>query len=451
MTSVETTMPSGQEVTPMTYRIAWLEHPFALPVLFSNVLATLILLALIPIEGAAWWVWAIVILWIAGNAVAVRAISRRLERSEGESQPDDIHGRSQWVEALLTLRRNFAAMVSVCLLIILITSCVGLTVLYEMGRPTAEQISAADRVPDDPNSFYTLHLNPMYNHKDQSFAAPTAEHWFGTDNLGRDLFARTLYGGRISFLVGLVATAVSLVIGITWGAVAAYVGGRVDHYMMRIVDVLYGLPFMFLVILVLSLVNGLSLVASQNRDALHQYDVAATPAEREQVVQANGLENITSIRTAIFLSNNLNPIVVMFFALGLVSWLTMARIARGQVLSIKEREFVVAARTIGAGPLRIIFFHIIPNLLGPVIVYTTLTIPSMMLSEAFLSFLGLGISQPDCSWGSLASEGLAGVNVIKPYWWLLVYPSVGLALSLFSLNFLGDGLRDALDPRRTSL
>jgi oligopeptide transport system permease protein len=141
------------------------------------------------------------------------------------------------------------------------------------------------------------------------------------------------------------------------------------------------------------------------------------------------------------------PIVVVFVAIGLVSWLTMARITRGQVLSLKEREFVVAARAIGAKPLRIIFRHIVPNLLGPVIVYSTLTVPEIMLSEAFLSFVGLGISEPNCSWGSLASEGLTGINIIKPFWWLMAYPASALSITLFCLNFIGDGLRDALDPK----
>jgi oligopeptide transport system permease protein len=228
---------------------------------------------------------------------------------------------------------------------------------------------------------------------------PSLAHVFGTDELGRDLLARVLHGGRISLLVGLVGTLVSLLIGVTWGAVAGYVGGRTDDLMMRVVDVLYALPYLFLVILLL-----------------------------------------------VFFSRSL---VMLFVALGLVQWLTMARIVRGQVLSLKQQNFVEAARALGATDARIVFAHLVPNTLGPVIVYTTLTIPAIILQEAFLSFLGLGVQPPDASWGVLVAEG---AQMLAFFPWLTLFPGAALALTLFAFNFLGDGLRDALDPqdRRTS-
>ncbi len=225
-------------------------------------------------------------------------------------------------------------------------------------------------------------------------APPTASHLFGTDELGRDLFARTVYGGRVSLLVGLVATLVSLLIGVTWGAIAGYRGGATDEAMMRVVDVLYSLPYIFLVILLL-----------------------------------------------VFFSRSL---VMLFVALGLVQWLTMARIVRGQVLSLRSQTFVEAARALGAGDAAIVFRHIVPNTLGPVIVYTTLTVPAVILQEAFLSFLGLGVQPPAASWGTLVSDG---ARVLSLFPWLVVFPGAALSLTLMSFNFLGDGLRDALDPQ----
>jgi oligopeptide transport system permease protein len=224
--------------------------------------------------------------------------------------------------------------------------------------------------------------------------APSLAHGFGTDELGRDMLARVVYGGRISMLVGLVGTLVSLVIGVTWGAIAGYVGGRTDDFMMRVVDVLYALPYIFLVILLLVLFS--------------------------------------------------KSLVMLFLALGLVQWLTMARIVRGQVLSLKNQNFVEAARALGAGDAAIIFRHIVPNTLGPVIVYTTLTVPAVVLQEAFLSFLGLGVQPPAASWGTLVSNGS---QVIALFPWLVIFPGISLSLTLLCFNFLGDGLRDALDPQ----
>ncbi|MBI2932190.1 MAG: ABC transporter permease [Planctomycetes bacterium] len=226
-------------------------------------------------------------------------------------------------------------------------------------------------------------------------SAPSAKYWMGTDPLGRDLMARTFLGGRISFAVGFLATTVSVLIGVLYGATSAFFGGKTDVLMMRFVDVLYGLPYMLIVIIVMAFLK--------TRD-----------------------------------------IVIVFVVLGLFGWLTTARIVRGQVLSLREREFVEAARALGARGWTIITRHIVPNILGPVIVYATLSVPSMILSEAFLSFLGLGVSEPETSWGMLISEGKEALNL----WWLTVFPGSLLAMTLFCLNAIGDGLRDAFDVQQ---
>ena len=223
---------------------------------------------------------------------------------------------------------------------------------------------------------------------------PSAEHWFGTDTLGRDLMVRVMEGGRISLLVGLVATSVSLLIGVIYGATAGYIGGKVDAAMMRFVDLLYALPFTIFVIL-LMVAFGRSLW-------------------------------------------------LMFIAIGCVEWLTMARIVRAGVIDLKKQEFVEAAVSLGLTNRRIIMRHLIPNVLGPVIVIATLTVPAVMLLEAFLSFLGLGVQPPDASWGVLINEGQQNMEIFS---WLLIFPAFFFALTLFCLNFLGDGLRDALDPK----
>jgi len=223
---------------------------------------------------------------------------------------------------------------------------------------------------------------------------PSAAHWLGTDIFGRDMLTRIMYGGRVSLMVGFIATAVALVIGILWGSIAGFVGGRVDAVMMRIVDIMYALPFMIFIVL-------LMVVFGRN-------------------------------------------ILLLFVAIGAVEWLTMARIVRSQVMALRKQEFIEAAYSMGLSRWAIIRRHIIPNTLGPVIVYTTLTIPSVMLLEAFLSFLGLGIQPPQSSWGLLINYG---VETMEEYPWLLIFPGITLSLTLFALNFLGDGLRDALDPR----
>src|SRR5271154_384433 len=239
---------------------------------------------------------------------------------------------------------------------------------------------------------------PGYSYEQQNLALgpvpPNHAHWLGTDPLGRDLLARLLYGGQISLMVGLLATAVSLVIGVIYGAISGFAGGKTDMVLMRAVDILYALPFTIFVILLM-----------------------------------------------VFFGQN---IILLFVAIGAVQWLTMARIVRGQVMAIKQQEFVEAARALGLRRRRILFRHILPNLLGPIIVYATLTVPEVMLLEAFLSFLGLGVQPPHSSWGVLIKEG---AEVMEEYPWLLTYPAAAMALTLFSLNFLGDGLRDALDVR----
>ena len=229
---------------------------------------------------------------------------------------------------------------------------------------------------------------------DRVFEGPGKDHIFGTDNLGRDLFARTTYGGRISLAVGLLATLVSLVIGVSYGMFSGYTGGRVDAWMMRAVDVLYALPFTIFVILLM----------------------------------------------VIFGRNFL----LLFLAIGAVEWLTMARITRAQTMNLKRSEFIEAARALGYSHGRILFRHLLPNLIGPIIVYATLTVPAVMLLEAVLSFLGLGVQAPMSSWGSLIKEGAEKMDAAP---WLLFFPGVFFCLSLFALNFLGDGLRDALDPK----
>lgn len=246
--------------------------------------------------------------------------------------------------------------------------------------------------------------------------------WFGTDALGRSLLSRSLMGGVISLTIGVASAAISVTLGVSVGLIAGYRGGWVDSLLMRIVDVLYGLPYILLVILFkIALEHPLTIVAEHMHWGTTQW-VAPTSA-------AN--------------------LVVLFLAIGLVSWLTMARVVRGQVLSLRAQPFVEACRAIGLKERRIFARHLLPNLVGPVIVYATLTVPVAILEESFLSFLGIGIQPPLPTWGSLASEGLSkALNPIDSRWWLLVIPCVFLAVTLLSLNFLGDGLRDVFDPKR---
>ena len=277
-------------------------------------------------------------------------------------------GSSLWHDAWLRLRKNKLALLGGSVLLFM--------VVVALLTPWIA-----------PYSYQAQNL-------DLGASAPSAAHWLGTDIFGRDVLTQIMYGGRISLAVGFIATAVALLIGVTWGAVAGYVGGRVDAVMMRLVDILYALPFMIFIVLLM----------------------------------------------VVFARN----ILLLFLAIGAVEWLTMARIMRSQVQSLRQQEFVEAAVSVGLSPAAIIRKHVVPNALGPIIVYTTLTIPSVMLLEAFLSFLGLGIQPPETSWGLLISYG---AETMEEYPWLLIFPGCALTLTLFSLNFLGDGLRDALDVR----
>ncbi|MEC7911911.1 MAG: ABC transporter permease [Pseudomonadota bacterium] len=278
---------------------------------------------------------------------------------------------SLWSDAWRRLLANKAAVISGALLLLLIA----LAILAPWIAPHSY-------------SYQNLELGAQ---------APFGSFFLGTDTLGRDLFSRILYGARVSLLVGFVATGVALVIGVSWGIVAGYFGGRIDSLMMRIVDVLYGLPFIIFIILLM----------------------------------------------VIFGRN----IWLLFGAIGAVEWLTMARIVRGQVLTIKNQEYVLAAQAMGVSNLQMFRKHIFPNILGPIAVYATLTIPQVMLLEAFLSFLGLGIQPPMSSWGTLIRYG---VESMEEYSWLLIYPGLTFTITLFALNFFGDGLRDALDPKISS-
>ena len=275
-----------------------------------------------------------------------------------------------WSDAIYRLTRNKAAMFGAFILFILILCA-----------------TLAPWIAPYSYSFQNLELGA---------SPPSAAHILGTDVLGRDLLSRILYGARISLLVGFVATGVALVIGVSWGIVAGYAGGKVDSIMMRIVDVLYGLPFIIFIILLM-----------------------------------------------VIFGRNL---WLLFGAIGAVEWLTMARIVRGQVIGLKNQEFVMAAKAMGVSNISMFRKHLLPNILGPIAVYATLTIPQVMLLEGFLSFLGLGIQPPMSSWGTLIKDG---VESMEEYSWLLVYPGLTFTITLFALNFFGDGLRDALDPKTT--
>lgn len=281
---------------------------------------------------------------------------------------EDPSGSSLWKDAWIRLRANRLATISLYFFIFI-------SLLTILGP---EIITFSYQEQDLNNTF----------------APPGADSLFGTDNLGRDLFARVLHGGRISLAVGFLATAVSLVIGVAYGMTSGYLGGKIDALMMRLVDILYSLPFTIFVILLMVLFG--------------------------------------------------RNFILLFIAIGAVEWLTMARITRGQTLTLKKAEFIEAARALGYSHSRVLFRHILPNLLGPVIVYATLTVPAVMLLEAVLSFLGLGVQAPMSSWGSLIKEGSEKMDIAP---WLIFFPGLFFSLTLLALNFLGDGLRDALDPK----
>ncbi len=259
-------------------------------------------------------------------------------------------------------------------------------------------------------------------------APPSAQHWFGCDHLGRDIFSRVLFGGRISIAVGLITTFVSVAIGMVWGAAAGYAGGRTDAFMMRVVDILYSLPFLVIVILL-----GATLEPRTSR--LTEWTVHLVAGNSATIEKNN------HVRTAV---EPLTTLIPLFLAIGALSWLTVSRVMRAQVQNIARQEYIEAARSLGLGHFWILFRHILPNTIGPVIVYTTLTIPGVMLFEAVLSFLGLGVKPPNSSWGILIKEG-ADLMLVNP--WLLLFPSLFFVTTLLSFNFLGDGLRDAFDPK----
>lgn len=309
---------------------------------------------------------------------------------------ETVKGTSLWKDAWKRLKKNklsvfgLYTVVAIALLVflgpIILSSGFGVT---------------PDQMPVDSNLLRSM--------------PPSMSHWMGTDDSGRDILARVLQGGRISLMVGLISTFVSLIVGVSYGAIAGYFGGRIDSIMMRIVDAIYSIPYILIVIVLLKVFEG-----------------------------KNTPDFIKSVSSAFGGGEALNQIFLLFLALGLVSWLTMARVVRGQILSLKNQEFVLAAKATGVSTFGIIFRHLVPNVFGPVIVYATLTIPSVMLTEAFLSYLGIGVQAPYASWGSMAADGIKNISIFP---WQLIFPSVTMALTLFSLNFLGDGLRDALDPQ----
>ena len=379
-----------------------------------------------------------------------------------------VSGTSLWADAWNRLLKNKLAVFGMIVLGVMV-------VLVAIGPPVWRWLTGltADYIPANKDLI-------------KSFP-PSMQHPMGTDEQGRDIFARVLQGGRISLAVGVISTIVSLAVGVSYGAIAGYLGGKIDNVMMRIVDIIYAIPYILVVIVLLSVFGG------PNTEVL----IAALPAilaavfvgvigvlvavnvyrkifgegaaqnfgdtalrllvgliETAAVVGLAGLAAVLVFQSGVgasiaerygnVVSLGMSQIFLLFFALGLVSWLTMARVVRGQILSLKNQEFVLAAKATGVSTFGIIFRHLVPNALGPVIVYATLTVPSVMLSEAFLSYLGLGVQAPYASWGSLAADGVKNIAIFP---WQLIFPGVTMALTLFSLNFLGDGLRDALDPQ----
>ncbi len=343
--------------------------------------------------------------------------SERLDTATVLSDAKRIRGTGHWHEARARLAASRSSRWALRFLVAALVLSL-LTPLLPLPSPAALNLRSLPRAPVWPwqqlggngfrREYWELSAldSGLVDLRQTLFGSWQTGSWLGTDAKGRDLLSRILWGSRTSILVSLAATACSLLIGVTYGAFAGYLGGRTDRLMMRVVDVLYSIPFVFLVIFVLALLDGwLDESASFDRE-------------------------------------------VVFYALvGGVTWLTMARIVRGQVLALKNAEFVLAARALGASTSHVVFRHLVPNLLSVVIVYLTLTIPSIMLFEAFLSFLGLGIQPPRVSWGLLAADGVEAINPLHSFWWIVLWPSIAMGSTLLALNFLGDGLRDALDPQ----
>lgn len=302
-------------------------------------------------------------------------------------------GSSLWQDAWHRLSKNKPALVSLGILGFIVIACFVGPFLPFVKSPTVIKLQDA-------------------------FAAPTAEYWFGTDQLGRDVFSRVLYGGQVSLLVGFVATGVAVIIGVIYGSISGYVGGMADSVMMRFVDIMFALPFLVLVIL-------FALVVDKPSSDFTTWVIETTGWQRDRVAP-------------------ITTLIPLFIAIGAIGWLTIARIVRAQVMNVKNLEFVEAAVSLGLSRTRILFRHILPNVIGPIIIYTTLAVPGIMLLESVLSFLGLGVKPPNSSWGILIKEGADRME-ITPY--LLLFPSLFFATTLFALNFLGDGLRDALDPK----
>jgi len=293
---------------------------------------------------------------------------QNVEALDNFSENLEIEGRSLWMDARIRFMRNKAAMVSLVILIAITLSVILVPMFAQFAY--------------DDTDWYALHQ------------APSMEHLFGTDSLGRDLFVRTFIGGRISMMVGVLGALVAVVIGTIYGATSGFIGGKVDRMMMRFLEILYSIPFMFLVIVLVTFFG--------------------------------------------------RHIVLIFVAIGAIAWLDMARIVRGQTLSLRNKEFIEAAHVCGVSNWNIIRRHIIPNVLGIVAVYSTLLVPSMILTESFLSFLGLGVQEPMTSWGALLQEGAQTMEVAI---WQLAFPAVFMVITLFCFNYIGDGLRDALDPK----
>jgi len=372
----------------------------------------------------------------------------------------DVQGVSLWADGWKRLKRNPAAMTSLWILGVIVTLAL-LTPMLPLQSPIYQDVKNRELLPPQWDSFSldiqiydeeTAGLEEQFltvQGQDEEEDArllsliearekthPIKLYWnnpgvlvtwmiqirmaifgdycipsiFGTDKLGRDVLARVFWGSRVSLACGFIATFVSLIIGVSYGAISGYLGGRVDNIMMRIVDVFYSIPFIFIVIFIMSFLSS--------------------PGIREPL-KDNGIEQIH----------------VFFLLIGAIYWLTMARVVRGQVISLKNEQFIEAAKTIGATRMQIVFRHLVPNVMGIVIVYLTLTIPAVIRFEAFLSFLGLGVNAPDISWGLLVNEGVQVITVVKSYWWMIAFSGMALAMTLFALNFLGDGVRDALDPK----
>ncbi|MBT6723990.1 MAG: ABC transporter permease [Planctomycetaceae bacterium] len=372
----------------------------------------------------------------------------------------DVQGVSLWADGWKRLKRNRAAMTSLWILGVIVTLAL-LTPMLPLQSPIYQDVKNRELLPPQWDSFsldiqiydeetagleeQLLTVQGQDEEEDARLLSliearekthPIKLYWnnpgvlvtwmiqirmaifgdycipsiFGTDKLGRDVLSRVFWGSRVSLACGFIATFVSLIIGVSYGAISGYLGGRVDNIMMRIVDVFYSIPFIFIVIFIMSFLSS--------------------PGIREP------LNN-----------NGIKQIHVFFLLIGAIYWLTMARVVRGQVISLKNEQFIEAAKTIGATRMQIVFRHLVPNVMGIVIVYLTLTIPAVIRFEAFLSFLGLGVNAPDISWGLLVNEGVQVITVVKSYWWMIAFSGMALAMTLFALNFLGDGVRDALDPK----